>query len=85
MARSTSACSANREADRPRCVLDACLGPRAREADFPRLGFPETTSLLFFEPENIVALRNSDANALRKACAFLRWHIVSDAALKASD
>jgi hypothetical protein len=26
-----------------------------------------------FQPENIVALRYSDANALRKACAFLRW------------
>ena len=31
-----------------------------------------------FQPDNIIALRNSEANALRKMCHTLRWEIVSD-------
>jgi len=31
-----------------------------------------------FQPDNIIALRNSEASALRKMCHALRWEIVSD-------
>ena len=31
-----------------------------------------------FQPDNIIALRNSEASALRKMCHTLRWEIVSD-------
>jgi hypothetical protein len=31
-----------------------------------------------FYPEDIVALRHSEAEPLRKMCAFLRWKIISD-------
>ena len=31
-----------------------------------------------FQPDNIIALRNSEASALRKMCHSLRWEIVSD-------
>ena len=34
--------------------------------------------IVVLEPEDIVAFRNADANALRKICAFLGWKIVSD-------
>jgi hypothetical protein len=30
-----------------------------------------------FLPENIIAMRHSEANALRKMCHALRWEIVS--------
>jgi acetylornithine/succinyldiaminopimelate/putrescine aminotransferase len=29
-------------------------------------------------PHDVVIFKNSDAEALRKACHFLRWQIVSD-------
>ena len=31
-----------------------------------------------FVPEDVVVFRNRDADALRRACVFLRWKIVSD-------
>jgi hypothetical protein len=31
-----------------------------------------------FLPQNIVAMRHSEADALRKMCHSLRWEIVSD-------
>ena len=31
-----------------------------------------------FYPEDLVALRHSEAEPLRKMCAFLRWKIISD-------
>jgi hypothetical protein len=34
--------------------------------------------VIVFQPENLVVFRNTDASALRKACQFLRWEIVSD-------
>jgi hypothetical protein len=34
--------------------------------------------IVVLKPEEIVAFRNADANALRKICAFLGWKIVSD-------
>jgi hypothetical protein len=37
------------------------------------------------QPENVIVFWNQDAHALRKACAFLRWQIVSDASLFTDD
>lgn len=34
--------------------------------------------IVVFQPENIVALRNPNVNAVRRLCRFLRWEIVSD-------
>jgi hypothetical protein len=31
-----------------------------------------------FQPEDIIAFRYNEASALRRACHFLRWEIVSD-------
>ena len=31
-----------------------------------------------FLPEDTVVFRHSEASALRKACVFLRWEVVSD-------
>jgi hypothetical protein len=31
-----------------------------------------------FYPEDIVAFRHTEPNALRKACTFLRWQIIAD-------
>jgi hypothetical protein len=34
--------------------------------------------VVLFYPEDVVVFRHTDAQALRKMCAFLRWKIVSD-------
>jgi hypothetical protein len=34
-----------------------------------------------FYPQDIIAFRNKDPQKLRKMCSFLRWKIISDAAL----
>ena len=34
--------------------------------------------VVVFVPEDVVVFRNPNADALRRACAFLRWKIVSD-------
>jgi hypothetical protein len=41
--------------------------------------------VVVFQPEEIVAFRNRDAAALRKACGYLRWDIVSDTSLSVDD
>lgn len=41
--------------------------------------------IVTFQPEDIVAFRDHDGNALRKVCTFLRWKIVSDTWLTAED
>jgi hypothetical protein len=38
-----------------------------------------------FQPENIIAVRNTEANALRKMCHTLRWEIVSDTTPEPND
>jgi hypothetical protein len=38
----------------------------------------DTDFVVVFQPENLVAFRNVDASALRKACEFLRWEVVSE-------
>jgi hypothetical protein len=34
--------------------------------------------VIVMQPEDVVVFRNPNANALRKACNFLRWEVVSD-------
>jgi hypothetical protein len=41
--------------------------------------------VVVFQPEEIVVFRNRDAAALRRACRFLRWNIVSDTSLSVDD
>ena len=40
--------------------------------------------VVVFEPDNVIALRNRDAAALRRMCSFLRWEIISDASRSAN-
>jgi hypothetical protein len=40
--------------------------------------------VVVFEPEDLIVFRNSSADALRKACYFLRWEVVSEAVPEAS-
>ena len=37
------------------------------------------------QPEDFIVFRNESARALRKACSFLRWEVVSDVALEVND
>jgi hypothetical protein len=34
--------------------------------------------VIVFQPEDLIVFRNSSEGALRRACHFLRWEIVSD-------
>ena len=36
-------------------------------------------------PEDTVVFRHAEARALRKACVFLRWEVVSDTVARADD
>jgi hypothetical protein len=38
-----------------------------------------------FQPDNVIAMRHSEANALRKMCNALRWEIVSDSIPEPND
>jgi hypothetical protein len=40
----------------------------------------ETFAVAFY-PEGIILFRSDDPGKLRRMCAFLRWKIISDAAL----
>jgi hypothetical protein len=37
------------------------------------------------QPDDVIVFRNGDADALRKVCRSLRWEIVSDTTVSASD
>jgi hypothetical protein len=41
--------------------------------------------VIALHPDNIVIYRSAEARALREACSFLRWEIVSDVALEPND
>ena len=34
--------------------------------------------VISFQPEDLIVFRHAEARALRKACLFLRWEVVSD-------
>jgi hypothetical protein len=40
----------------------------------------EEDFVIVLQPEDLVVFRNANASALRKACHFLRWQVVNDAA-----
>ena len=37
-----------------------------------------TDFVISFQPEDLIVFRHAEARALRKACLFLRWEVVSD-------
>jgi hypothetical protein len=39
--------------------------------------------VVVFQPDNLIALRNLDPNALRKACTYLRWEVIDEWSLTA--
>ena len=41
--------------------------------------------IIVLQPEDLVLFRNPSATALRKACNFLRWEVVSDTVPEAND
>jgi hypothetical protein len=41
--------------------------------------------VISFLPEDTVVFRHAEARALRKACVFLRWEVVSDTIPEASN
>jgi hypothetical protein len=41
--------------------------------------------VIVLQPEDLVIFRNPSATALRKACNFLRWEVVSDTVPEAND
>ena len=63
-------------------ALDAMLNKPRRCVALRR---DDEEFIVTFQPEDSIAFRSHDAQALRKVCAFLRWKIVSDTALTADD
>lgn len=41
--------------------------------------------VIAIQPDDLIVFRNESARALRKACRFLRWEVVSDVALEVND
>jgi hypothetical protein len=41
--------------------------------------------VIAFQPEDLIVFRNASAAALRRACSFLRWEVVSDTVPEAND
>ena len=41
--------------------------------------------VISFQPEDLIVFRHAEARALRKACVFLRWEVVSDTVPQAND
>jgi hypothetical protein len=37
------------------------------------------------QPEDLIVFRNGSVRALRKACSFLRWEVVSDTVIEPND
>jgi hypothetical protein len=56
-------------------AVDSILGRPKRLVTLRRDG---DDFVVAFYPEDVVALRHSEAAPLRKMCAFLRWKIISD-------
>jgi len=41
--------------------------------------------VISFQPEDLIVFRHAEARALRKACLFLRWEVVSDTVPEANN
>jgi hypothetical protein len=57
-------------------AVDHFIQPR-RQVSIRR---DEEDFVIVLQPEDLVVFRNANASALRKACHFLRWEVVNDAA-----
>jgi hypothetical protein len=62
-------------------ALDRFIQPRRRVT----IRRDESDFVIVLQPKDFVVFRNADASALRKACHFLRWEVVSDAVPDAND
>jgi hypothetical protein len=61
-------------------AVDRFIQPR-RQVSIRR---DDNDFVVVFKPEDLIVFRNSSAGALRKACHFLRWEVVSEAVPEAS-
>jgi hypothetical protein len=71
------ACDQRREGEEPK-PLSSDFDDHRRLVTLRREG--DDFAVVFY-PQDIIAFRNKDPQKLRKMCAFLRWKIISDAAL----
>ncbi len=58
------------------------LSPLKRKVAIRRDGEEFVISL---QPEDLIVFRHAEAGALRKACLFLRWEVVSDTVPEANN
>jgi hypothetical protein len=63
-------------------VIAHSLQPPRRKVAIRRDG---EDFVIAFQPEDLIVFRNASADALRRACNFLRWEVVSDTILEAND
>jgi hypothetical protein len=63
-------------------VIAHSLQPPRRKVAIRRDG---EDFVIAFQPEDLIVFRNASAGALRRACNFLRWEVVSDTILEAND
>jgi tRNA threonylcarbamoyladenosine modification (KEOPS) complex Pcc1 subunit len=63
-------------------VIARSLQPPRRQVAIRRDG---EDFVIAFQPEDFIVFRNASASALRRACSFLRWEVVSDTVLEAND
>ena len=93
----TAECGAGAEGWRTRPALGLCFQSRGRSMSVAIEGFvgparrkvairrDQEDYVIVVQPEDLVLFRNPDATALRKACNFLRWEVVSDTDPEAND
>jgi hypothetical protein len=63
-------------------AIEGFAGPARRKVAIRR---DAEDYVIVLQPEDVVLFRNPDATALRKACNFLRWEVVSDTVPEAND
>ena len=93
----TAECGAGAEGWRTRPALALCFQSWGRSVSVATEGFvgparrkvairrDEEDYVIVLQPEDLVLFRNPSATALRKACNFLRWEVVSDTDPEAND
>ena len=63
-------------------AIGGFVGPARRKVAIRR---DQEDYVIVLQPEDLVLFRDPNANALRKACNFLRWEVVSDTDPEAND
>ena len=63
-------------------AIEGFVGPARRKVAIRR---DQEDYVIVVQPEDLVLFRNPSATALRKACNFLRWEVVSDTFPEAND